>query len=54
MSSADTVGAGWSIDFGLAAVDHTSEVVHPILQLHTIVCRREGVIINLDLLLQFR
>jgi hypothetical protein len=33
MDSTDTVGAGWSIDFGLAAMDHTSEVVHPILRL---------------------
>ena len=33
MGSTDTVGAGWSIDFGLAAMDHTSEIVHPILQL---------------------
>jgi hypothetical protein len=28
MGSADTVGAGWSIDFGLAAFDHTGQVVH--------------------------
>ena len=54
MCSADTMGAGWSIDFGLAAVDHTSEIVHRILQLRAIVCRTEGVIINLDVSAPFR
>jgi hypothetical protein len=54
MGSADTVGAGWGIDFGLAAVNHTSEIVHRVLQFRAIVCRTEGLIINLDLLLSFR
>jgi hypothetical protein len=54
MCPADTVGAGWGIDFGLAAVDHTSEVVHRVLQLRAIVCRTEGVIINLDVSAPFR
>lgn len=54
MGSADAMGTGWGIDFGLAAVDHTSEVVHRVLQLRGIVCRMEGVIINLDVSAPFR
>ncbi len=31
MGSADAMGAGWSIDFGLAALNHTGQIVHSIL-----------------------
>ena len=54
MCSADAMGAGWSIDPRLAALDHAGEVVHLILQLRAIVCRMEGLIINLDALLPFQ
>jgi hypothetical protein len=40
MCSADTVGAGRGVDFGLAALDHTGEVVHLMLRFRATVCRR--------------